>query len=344
MKLRSRTLVCLMLSIVVLFLLLSCRKKTDTSDGDSRSDAVATADTSGLITVRFRPQWLHQAQFAGVYVAHAKGIYRDYGLNVIIQDGGPDYPAAKSLRDGDSEFVSLFLLTAMAQADEGLRLVNVAQVSQRSSFMIAAKQSSGIREPKDLNGRKVGLWYSDFREIALLFLQKNNVEAEIIPVDWTINLLLSDAIDALNVMRYNEYHQLMQAGLDPEEMTVFEMADHGLNIPEDGIYCTREFYNFNPKLARDFGEATMDGWLYAINNPEEALDIVMDIMRRSHIPANRPHQRWMLNVQRDVILARPEMVGKLEESVFNTAKGMLIDHAGMKVPVSFREFVANAVD
>ncbi len=330
--------------VVLLLIYLSCGSGGGSSAEGDLSTKEPVPDSSALFTVRFRPQWLHQAQFAGFYVAHAKGMYRDYGLNVIIQEGGPDHPAAQSLINGESDFVSLFLLAAMMQAEKGHHLVNVAQISQKSSFMLAAKKSSGIEEPKDLEGRKVGLWHSEFREIAHLFFRQQQVNVEIIPIDWTINLLLQGAVDAMNVMRYNEYNQLIQAGLDPSELTVFAMKDYGLNIPEDGIYCTRDFYRQYPKIARDFAEATMDGWMYAINNPEEALEIVLGVMRRSFVPANRPHQRWMLSVQRDVILARPGKMGELDREIFDVALKMLMRQGELTVPLDYKEFTGNAAD
>jgi len=89
---------------------------------------------------------------------------------------------------------------------------------------------------------------------------------DIVDLDTSINLFLKDGIDIMNVMRYNEYHQLQQAGIDIEDLFTVSFADIGLNVADNGLYTTREFYEKHSKHCRDFVDATIEGWLYAINN------------------------------------------------------------------------------
>ena len=324
------------LMILVLSIgVVSCGKTSNKEDLSKQALNSGEAQSDSAFSIRFRPQWYHQAQFAGVYMAAKKGFYRDYGLKVDIQTGGPDYPAYDAIENGSTDITQLFLLTALTRDVEHNNLINLAQLSQKSSLMLVGKKSQGIKSIQDLNNKSIGLWRTDFRELSLIFLQQNKLQMNIVNVDWTVNLFLNNVVEVINVMRYNEYHQILQAGIDPEELFVIPFCDVGLNIIEDGLYTTREFYLKHPGQCKNFAEATMDGWLYAINHQEETLDVVLDIMRRHHIRANRPHQAWMLNEMRDVILMHPQGIGVLENSDFIKARELL---SQQKVPVSKQEY------
>ena len=332
----------LLLVLFVSFFLVSCKNNTPSSNLDSLSTKTKAPNGKKPFVIRYRPQWSHQAQFAGVYMAAKKGFYRNYGIEVDIQTGGPDYPAYESIEKGSTDITQLFLLTALARDAEKNNLVNLAQISQKSSLMLVAKKSKGINSIKDINNRNLGLWRTDFRELSLIFLQQNNLKMNIINVDLTINMFLNDIIEVMNVMRYNEYHQILQAGINPDELFTIPFSDFGLNIIEDGLYTTREFYEQHPKECRNFAEATMDGWLYAINHQDETIDMVLDIMKRHHIRANRPHQDWMLKEFREVVLAKPDKLGILSEVDFEITKSLL-ERQG--IPASkqmYRDFFINA--
>jgi len=322
---------------VILSVSLSCKKSSKAED-TAKFNPMPKLRNQTLRPVRFLPQWHHQAQFAGIYVAKAKGYYENYGLDVIIQSGGPNMPASTSLINNKTDITSLFLLAALAQREQGHRLINLAQISQKSSLMLAAKKENGINSVQDLNHKKIGLWRSDFRELSIIFMKMNKLDMEIVPIDWTINLFLKGPIDAMNVMRYNEYHQILQAGINPDELFIVPFSDTGLDIVEDGIYCMEDFYLQDPRLCKDFAEATIEGWIYAINHQKEAVDIVLEIMSRDYLPANRPHQEWMLKTMSEVILARGGVVGTLEESSFNEAQDLMFNNGLITKRTPYREF------
>jgi NitT/TauT family transport system substrate-binding protein len=275
-----------------------------------------------LTPARFIPLWLPQAQFAGYYIAFERGIYRQHGIDLTILSGGPDKPASSALENRQAEFATLWLSTAIRMRAHGARIVNVAQVIQRSSLMLVAKASSGIKRPTDLNGRKVGVWEGDFLLQPLAFFKQYHLDVRIVPQASTVNLFLRDGVDAAVAMWYNEYHTILDAGVNPEELTTFFFSEHGLNVPEDGLYC-REDVDRN--LCREFAEASLEGWQYAFAHPEEALDLVMAYMRGTHLAASRVHQRWMLARMRDVIMPagdavalgvlRPEDYGRVADAL-----------------------------
>lgn len=326
-----------------LFLLavLACQKEPDAWHGKSHLAKPAAEPTDSLFKLRFLPQWTHQAQFAGVYMAEKKGFYRSYGLDVQILPGGADAPSYDNLQSGKTDITQLFLITAMTRDAENRNLVNLAQISQKSALMLVGKKDQGIRSQKDMNGRSLGLWRSDFRDLSLIYLKQNKLNMDIVNVDFTINLFLNNAIDMINVMRYNEYHRILQAGIDPDDLFTINFSEEGLNIIEDGLYCTRAYYNRYPEQCKRFAEATLDGWVYAINHQEETLETVLNIMRRHHIPANKPHQAWMLQEMRNVFMARPSEIGILRKTDFELVKNLLIEQNNPVTPQSYESFYPN---
>ncbi|MDD5628234.1 MAG: ABC transporter substrate-binding protein, partial [Elusimicrobia bacterium] len=188
-----------------------------------------------LKKVTLLPNWSPGAEFSGYYAALEKGFYRDHGIDARILRGGPDRPASESLKAGKVDAVVLWLSRALELRAQGTELVNLAQVSQRSALMLVAKKSSGIRAPKDFDGRKVGVW-KEFELQPKAFFRKSGVRPLIVPQSYSINLFLRGGVDAATVMWYNEYHRLIEAGLDPDELTPFFFHEYDLNFPEDGLY------------------------------------------------------------------------------------------------------------
>ena len=327
--------------LMILMLLIMCACKTQVKQDSKAIPAVDTsyAKNIAIRKVRFIPQWIAQAQFAGVYVAQAKGMYRNYGLDVDIISGGPDLPAATAIKEGKADICTMFLLSAMREYSNGNKVVNLAQIFQKSSLLLVAKKTSGIKTIADINGKRVGLWRSDFQEISLMFIKKNNLKVEIVPIDWSINLFMQDGVDLMNVMLYNEFNQLIQSGLDRDELVEFPMYKNGFDIPEDGLYCSQEYWQQNPEICKDFADATMEGWMYAINNQNEAVEIVLNVMRKAHIAANRPHQEWMLSQLKESILHYQSSIGKLRKQDFNNANALLQETDLIKSSIDFQTFV-----
>lgn len=330
-----------LVGVIAVLLVASC-KASDPKDNNALAPSPSPSNNgSGSFVIRYRPQWYHQAQFAGVYMASKKGFYRNYGLEVDIQPGGPSFPAYESLESGKSDVVQMFLLTALARDASKNNLVNLAQISQKSALMLVGKRNRGLSSIRDLDNKSIGLWRTDFRELSLIFLEQHKLNMKVVDVDLTINLFMNDVIDMMNVMRYNEYHQILQAGLNPDELFIIPFSEAGLNILEDGIYTTREFYNKHPEECKKFAAATMDGWLYAINNQEETLTTVLDIMKRHHIKANRPHQAWMLKEFKDIVLAKPGVIGVLQEPDFDAALNLLKRQGIVTTGQEYRNFYPN---
>ncbi len=288
----------------------------------------------------FAPQWLPQAQFAGYYVAQEKGFYKDAGIEVEIIHPSANINATTLLAEGKADLISLFLITGMSAKNQGLDLVNIGQISQHSAILFVTKKSRGIDNLSKLNGKKIGIWKSGFDEVPKALMKEKNYNIEWIPILSTINLFMIDGIDAMTVMSYNEYDNIINSGINEDELNVFPVADYGYDVPEDGLYCLRSTYEKKRSELKKFLQATLKGWGYAAANKDIALDIVLDKMKKAHIPANRVHQAWMLDkiLEMGVVANKGQKRGELLESDFLKAVRVLDFGSKNKLKYTFNEF------
>jgi len=285
----------------------------------------AKADEKSLKKVYFIPQWVSQAQFAGYYVAHKRGIYKKHGIDLTIIPGGPDRQPSDLLKKGKADFATLWLASGIQMRANGTRVINIAQVMQRSALMLVAKKTSGIKTPHDINGKKVSLWAPIFQIQARAFFKRYNLKVKVIRQSYSVDLFLRDGVDVTSAMWYNEYHTILNSGLNPDELTTFFFQDHGLNFPEDGLYTLEDTFNKDPRLCEAFVMASLEGWRYAFAHPEAALAIVMENLKKQHIPATLVHQKWMLERMKDLILpadVHVPMGTLLPEDYHRVAKGL----------------------
>lgn len=301
---------------------------------------------SALEPVTVVLQWQHQAQFAGYYMAKEKGFYEREGLDVRISRGGPDVRPMELLREGKADFCAMMLASALAEQKADTPLVCIAQIVNRSNFLLIAwRQPEGgapIRAFADLQGRRVAVWENDFRTPYLAAFAAAGVKPTLLPQYNTFALFLHHGVDAFSGMRYNEYHTLLRSGVTEDQIQVFPLKDHGVNMPEDGMYGLLDTWNRRPGICRAFARATLEGWRYARDHEEETLDVVMEYVDRDRRPTNRPHMRWMLKEMIASIFPGPDggwEAGRLSEDAYRHAVDILRTHAGVDSAPAYADFV-----
>jgi NitT/TauT family transport system substrate-binding protein len=297
-----------------------------------------------LQKVSVRLQWQHQAQFAGLYLAQDLGLYAGVGLDVQIWPYNPLLMPLDELATGGTEFALAWLSDALVRKGQGQDIVQLAQVVQRSALMLVARRDSGIGSPQDLQGRRVGMWVEQFAIPPRALFKRFGLQVVEISQSYTVTPLLAGAVDAATAMRFNEYHQYYQAGLDYDQLVVMDFAQLGLNFPEDGIYAAGATWQYQPDLCRGFTRATMEGWRLAREDPQRAFKAVMDRIGKKHLGTNSTHQRWMLKVMDEIITpadaARP--LGSLDAEDLERVNRMLLEQEFLKQAVPAEGFVTRA--
>lgn len=286
----------------------------------------------------FTPQWTAQAQFAGYYVAEAKGFYRKAGVKVRIEHPLATSSAMSRLRDGQCQATTLQLCQALELVDNGTPLVNILQTSMNNAMVIVSARD---KDPLTQKGAKVGIWSVGFGQLAICMSKKEKLDYQWVRFAQNINLFVAGAFDATLAMSYNELFQLVQAGVDITEQSIYRFCDHGYNVQEDGVYMTRDYYENHREQARKFAEASRKGWEWAAQHPDETLDIVMQYVDRERIATNRVLQRLML---KEVLRLQVDRESKkrefrLRRDMVQLASRLMRENKMLKREITYEELV-----
>src|SRR5687768_4290145 len=245
--------------------------------------SAGAAEAADELTLQLK--WVTQSQFAGYYVAKDKGFYEEAGLDVTIKPGGPDINPSQVIAGGGADVVIDWMPSALATREKGVPLVNIAQPFQKSGMMLTCRKETGIKSPQDFKGRTLGVWFGGNEYPFLSWMSQLGLPTTggpdgvtVLKQGFNVDPLLQKQADCISTMTYNEYWQVIDAGIPAEELVVFKYEDQGVATLEDGIY-TLESSLKDPamvdKLAR-FVKASMRGWEWAVQNPDEAADIVLE--------------------------------------------------------------------
>ena len=295
--------------------------------------APATAQDMDELTLQL--QWVTQGQFAGYYVALDKGYYEEEGLDVTILPGGPDIAPPQVLAGGGADVMLNWMPSALAAREKGLPVVNIAQPFKSSGLMLTCWKDTGIESPEDFRGKTIGVWFFGNEYPFLSWMSQEGIPTEggedgvtVLKQGFNVDPLLQRQADCISTMTYNEYGQVLDAGVSEDELVTFKYEDQGVATLEDGIWTLEENLEdpeMVDRLAR-FVRASMEGWNYAEENPDEAAEIVLEYDETG--AQSEEHQKRMV---REIALLTAGSDGTLDEADYRRTVDTLL--AGGSDPV-----------
>lgn len=242
-----------------------------------------SANAADKVTLQLK--WVTQAQFAGYYVAKDKGFYKDAGLDVTINPGGPDIAPPQIIAGGSADVVVDWMPSALASREKGVPLVNIAQPFKQSGMMLTCRKDSGIKSPADFKGKTLGVWFFGNEYPFLSWMSKLGLSTKggadgvtVLKQGFNVDPILQKQASCVSTMTYNEYWQIIDAGIPASELTVFKYQDQKVSTMEDGLYVLEKNLSdpaFVDKMAR-FVKASMQGWAWARDNQQAAAEIVLE--------------------------------------------------------------------
>ena len=245
--------------------------------------AVQSAAAADAVTIQLK--WVTQAQFAGYFVAKDKGLYEAEGLDVTINPGGPDISPPQVIVGGGADVIINWMPSALASREKGVPLVNIAQPFKRSGMMLTCRKKTGIKGPQDFRGKTLGVWFFGNEYPFLSWMSRLGIPTTggddgvtVLQQGFNVDPILQKQADCISIMTYNEYWQVIDAGLPADELVVFKYEDEGVATLEDGLYVLEDNLEdpaFVDRMAR-FVRATMKGFDWAREHPKAAALIVLD--------------------------------------------------------------------
>ncbi|MCP4107214.1 MAG: ABC transporter substrate-binding protein [Desulfobacteraceae bacterium] len=301
--------------------------------------------TSPSEAYRLRLQWIPQTQFAGYYMAAEKGFYKEAGVDVVIMPVNPKIKCLHDVMYKKGDFETAWLASGITmRSNSPKKIVLIAQFFQKPALMLVARKSSKINEIRDFSGRRLGVWSGVFSVLPRALLIKNRDRGvhsvKMIPQGFTIKPFLNGEIDVASAMRYNEYKQILDAGISEKDLKIFDFSELGMNLPEDGLYVRENFLKNNPEICRKVVAATVKGWKYAFAHKNETVSLITEIAGKNDHKTTKNKQRWMLDVVESLI--DPNNTA-LKKDDFERAADMLRTLKMIRKIPSYEKFFKNVM-
>ena len=274
--------------------------------------------------VTLQLKWVTQAQFAGYYVAKDKGFYEAEGLDVEIKPGGPDIAPPQVLAGGGADVIVDWMPSALATREKGVPLVNIAQPFKASGMMLTCLKETGITKPEDFKGKTLGVWFFGNEYPFLSWMAHLGIKTDgspdgvtVLKQGFNVDPLLQKQAACISTMTYNEYWQVIDAGIKAEDLVTFKYEDEGVATLEDGLYVLEDKLKdeaFKDKMVK-FVRASMKGWKWAEENPDDAAEIVLD--NDASGAQTEKHQKRMMGEIAKLVGTNPKGTGYLDEAAYD---------------------------
>jgi NitT/TauT family transport system substrate-binding protein len=284
--------------------------------------------------VSVRLKWVAQAQFAGIYVAKAKGFYEQAGLDATINPGGPNINVETLVASGADTFgIASGTEGVLYAREKGLPLICIGMSQQMTPFAYVAYDGSGINSVKDFKGRTVATWmtgpqFTLYSVLAHEGLSQGDVT--IVSQPFSMQPFIDKQYDVATVTLYNELNTLKEQGID--NIKTFLPDDSGVTTQQDSIVTSEKMIKERPEIVQAFLNATLKGWKYAFENKAEAVDIVM----AAGSGLERKHQELMLDEIEKLMRARlggSEGLGAIDMASIKAVHDSLIEYKALAAPV-----------
>jgi signal transduction histidine kinase len=272
--------------------------------------ADASSPSQGLQNVTLQLHWVHQFQFAGYYAAQAKGYYSAEGLQVEFREGERGSSPVESILQKKAHFGVMGSNIVLERA-QGQPLVVLAAIFQHSPYAIMVNKSSGISAPSDLIDKRI-MAFSNYRhaEILAMFLREGIPlsRLQLQTPTWNLLDLAKGNTDALAIYTTNEPDEFRKLGLDYQ---IIKPIHYGVDFYGDCLFTSEDLIEENPDLVHAFRKASLRGWEYAMENPEEIISWILANYQGSRPQLTKKHLQYEAAKMQDLVVPRLVEMGHL---------------------------------
>ncbi len=316
------------LTLAAMVGLLSLGALVTAQDATAEATMEGTMAPGDLIPVKLQLQWVAQSQFAGYFAAKDLGYYTDEGLDLTILEGAVEIVPQQVVASGGAEFGIAWVPKVLASNEQGVNLVNIAQVFQRSGTLQVSFKDTGIESVKDFTGKRIGNWgfgneLELFAAMRAEGIDPNNPDdVTIVQQPFDMSLLLNGGVDAAQAMTYNEFAQILEK-INPatgklyeaSDLNIINFNDVGTAMLQDHVFVNADWLAKpgSSDIAVKFLKATFRGWAYCRDNFDECAQIVL----KNGTTLGESHQKWQLNEINKLIWPSPAGLGIMDAALWD---------------------------
>ncbi|MBR0662800.1 ABC transporter substrate-binding protein [Roseomonas hellenica] len=297
--------------------------------------AIRRAGAQTLTRATLRLKWLAQTQFAGFYLALSRGYYREAGIDLTINPGGPNLLTENLVASGADTFgLSGGTDSVFAAREKNLPIVCVGVAHQQTPFVFVTRANGPIRALTDFRGRTVTTWFTGANYVLLGMLAQAGLrqgDFTMQPQQVSVTPFVDGQIDVVTATRYNEFYTLMTR-MGRENLRTFVPEDFGVTFPRDTVITSEQTARDKPELVQGFLRASMRGWREALRDPKAGVDAVMAVAPT----LNRPHQEFMLEEAGKLMVAgqaAQQGLFWIDRDAVKSAHDFLLRYEVIKQPV-----------
>lgn len=297
--------------------------------------AIRGAEAQSLTKASLRLKWLPQAQFAGFYLAKARGYYEAEGIDLTINPGGPNLLTENLVASGADTFgLSGGTDSVFASRDKNLPIVCIGVAHQQTPFFFVSRADSPIRTLQDFKGKTITTWFTGANYVLLGMLASIGIKQSDItlqPQQVSVTPFVDGQIDVVTATKYNEFYTLVSR-MGREKLRTFTAEDYGITFPRDTLIVNEATAKEKPALVRGFLRASIKGWREALKDQKAGVDAVM----AAAPTLNREHQDFMLTEAGKLMTAgsaAKEGLFWIDNAAIKSAHDFLLQHEVIKKPV-----------
>ncbi|MGE8059883.1 ABC transporter substrate-binding protein [Pseudomonas sp. NPDC089547] len=248
-----------------------------------------------MVDVQLR--WKHQFQFAGYYAAIAQGYYREEGLEVRLHEGGPNITPVEEVLSGRAQYGEANSELLFARL-HGKPLVALAVIFQHSPSVLLARTDEGVHTAHDLIDKPVMLMDAQTDADFLAMFRSEGIPLEklqLLPSSFQVEDLANGKVTAFNSYSTNEPFYLQQRGV---AYNVISPVTYGIDFYSDILFTTQAEIDEHPQRVEALRRATLRGWRYAMDNPQEIINLLLD---EYSVEKSRAHLEFEAQAMRPLV-------------------------------------------
>jgi NitT/TauT family transport system substrate-binding protein len=282
------------------------------------------------VTVQLK--WVHQAQFAGIYMAQDKGYYAEENLKVNFLEAGLNTDLIEQLTNGKADFAVTSPEELIVKRSQGYPVTAIAAIYRRSAVVFVSKADSGIINPAGFINKTVSV--SEYRDFEIQFysmMEKLGLDismVKLVPYDPDYTGFYNGDVDVTPAYLTAGVIKIEQKGY---KLNIIWPGDYGVHFYSDILVCSDNLIVSNPDLTERFLKATLKGWQDAIGNEEATITVIMKYAKVQDLKL----QSEMMEAQIPLVHTGEDQIGWMKGEQWKDMYRVLAEYGLIAMPFDF---------